>query len=88
MTDEKVRKMVEFLDKVNKIKDQMLELEIQMDRFKGMEDGKDVFVGKTGPLSVELPEHIAYYAIHQALEWYEREYDRIKSYFDKMEFEV
>ncbi|MCR5621395.1 MAG: hypothetical protein K6G18_06020 [Treponema sp.] len=87
MTDEKVRRMGDFLEKVYKTRETARELDFNIDKLKRMEKEKKVYIGPTGPLSVELPENIARPAIQQAIEWYQHQYDAEMAIFDKMEFE-
>lgn len=65
MTDEKVRKMGDFLEKVYKTRELARELEFKIADLKLMENEGEVYIGITRPLSVVLPEHIARPAIHR-----------------------
>ena len=87
MTDEKVRRMGDFLEKVCRARELMRELDFKIDNLKNMSDGREVRIGDCKYSSVALPEHIARPAIQQAIEWYQRQYDAEMAVFDKMEFE-
>ena len=88
MTEEKLRKLDDFLEKAYRARELMRELEFKIDNLKNMGDGREVRIGDCMYSSVALPEHIAQPVIQQAIEWYQQQYDAEIAIFDKTEFEV